>query len=71
MLADASEAAARAAAHKVPLDVIVNNIFKERMDYRQFDDCPITFDDLNKIKNTIIDVLDGIHHNRVSYTPKI
>ncbi|MBQ2714735.1 MAG: HDIG domain-containing protein [Clostridia bacterium] len=71
MLADASEAAARAAVHKVPLDVIVGNIFKERMDYGQFDDCPITFDDLHKIKMTIIEVLDGIHHNRVSYTPKI
>lgn len=71
MLADASEAAARAAVHKMPLEQIVDNIFKERLAYGQFDDCPITIADLYKIKNTIIFVLDGIHHNRVSYTPKI
>lgn len=71
MLCDASEAAARAAIHKVPLEVIVGNVFKERFDNGQFDDCPITIAELHKLQDTIISVLDGIHHNRVSYTPKI
>ena len=71
MLCDACEAAARAAVHKVPLEKIVGNIFDERLNYGQFDACPITLADLFKIKDTIIDVLDGIHHNRVSYVPKI
>lgn len=71
MLCDACEAAARAAVHKVPLETIVGNIFDERLNYGQFDECPITLADLFKIKDTIISVLDGIHHNRVSYVPKI
>ncbi len=71
MLCDASEAAARAAIHKVPLEIIVGNVFKERYDSGQFDDCPITMAELHKLQDTIIAVLDGIHHNRVSYTPKI
>lgn len=71
MLCDACEAAARAAVHKVPLETIVDKIFDERLNYGQFDQCPITLADLFKIKDTIISVLDGIHHNRVSYVPKI
>ena len=71
MLCDACEAAARAGVHKRPLDDIVTGIFDERLNYGQFDECPITLSDLFKIKETIVSVLSGIHHNRVSYTPKI
>lgn len=71
MLCDASEAAVRAAGHGVPLEKVVDGIFKERMDYAQFDECPITIADLKLIKQTIIEVLSGVYHSRVSYIPKI
>lgn len=71
MLCDASEAAVRAAGHGVPLEKVVDNIFKERMEYAQFDNCPVTIADLRLIKQTIIEVLSGVYHSRVSYIPKI
>ncbi len=71
MLCDASEAAVRAAGHGVPLEKVVEGIFKERMDYAQFDECPITIADLKLVKQTIIEVLSGVYHSRVSYVPKI
>ncbi len=71
MLCDASEAAVRAAGHGVPLEKVVEGIFNERMGYGQFDECPVTIADLKLIKETIVDVLSGVYHSRVSYVPKI
>ena len=71
MLSDACEAAVRAANHSVPIEKVVDGIFRERMNYDQFDDCPITLADLKSIKQTIIEVLSGVYHSRVSYVPKI
>lgn len=70
MLCDASEAAVRANSSS-PIEKVVAGIFKERMDYDQFDDCPVTIADLKNIQQTIIEVLSGVYHSRVSYVPKI
>ena len=56
MIADASEAAARALGDRSPAAVerVVRSIIEERMDLDQFDECDITMKDLTTIKETIV-----------------
>ena len=48
-------------------------IIKNRIDDGQLDDCPLTLDELNKIKGTVdgntgmLPVLRGIYHIRIEY----
>ena len=69
MIADASEAAARAVKDRSPETVerIVRSIIEERMDLDQFSDCDITIRELTVIKQTLVDSLTGVHHHRVKY----
>ncbi len=69
MIADASEAAARALKDRSPENVerVVRSIIEERMDLDQFATCDITMRDLTIIKQTIVDALSGVHHHRVKY----
>jgi cyclic-di-AMP phosphodiesterase PgpH len=69
MLADASESAVRALKNPTSTQVEerVDKIVKQRIDDGQFSECPITFQEIQKIRDTFIRVLRGIQHNRIEY----
>ncbi|MBR2955958.1 MAG: HDIG domain-containing protein [Clostridia bacterium] len=69
MIADTIEATCRSFMPDVKEEFVamVDRLVGEKLNLGQFDECPITLDDLNKIKETIIDVLPSVHHSRVSY----
>ena len=69
MLADSVEAASRSInepTHK-RLEGLIESIFKARVNDHQLDDTDLTFRDLDKIKDTFLAMLIGIHHGRVKY----
>ena len=69
MLADSVEAASRTISeptHK-RLEGLIESIFHSRVDDHQLDDTDLTFRDLDKIKETFLAMLLGIHHGRVKY----
>lgn len=72
MIADTIEAAMRAYMPdtKEEFEARINKLVDEKMELRQFDECPITMGDIAVIKRTIIEVLPSIHHSRVSYEKK-
>lgn len=72
MIVDASEAMARSLTDRSAerVEQLVREVIEERMQLEQFDECDITLRELNIIKETIVDCLTGVYHDRVSY-PKI
>ena len=100
MLADAVEAAVRAAAQSGKLDFndeprlnqdaagtgpfrierprgsrlqeLVEGVIDDRVRSGQLDDCALTLRDIDRIKRTFVQVLDGIYHPRIDYpaTPR-
>jgi cyclic-di-AMP phosphodiesterase PgpH len=73
MLADACESAVRAL--KTPtvaqVEERIDKIIQQRIEDGQFDNCPITFQDIYQIKQTFVRVLRGIQHNRIEYQQNI
>lgn len=69
MLADACESAVRAlkAPTVAQVEERIDKIIQQRIEDGQFDNCPITFEDIYKIKQTFVRVLRGIQHNRIEY----
>lgn len=69
MLADSVEAAARAMSKPTPAKIegLVQRIMQERMESHQFDECNLTFRDLDRIKTAFLKVLGGIFHHRIEY----
>lgn len=69
MLADSVEAATRSMVKPTPakIETLVQRIIQERMESHQFDDCNLTFKDLDRIKNSFLKVLGGIFHHRIEY----
>ncbi len=69
MIADASEAATRTLTDRSREKVTktVEKIINDRMDMGQFDECDLTLKEISIIKNTIINNIAGIYHNRVEY----
>jgi cyclic-di-AMP phosphodiesterase PgpH len=69
MLADSCESAVRSIdnpdASKV--ENVINKIIKSRIDEGQLDDSPLTFSDINKIKDAFNTILLGQHHRRIRY----
>jgi membrane-associated HD superfamily phosphohydrolase len=49
---------------------LVNNLVRDKIMNNQFDECDITMNELNIIKKTIVNVLPGIYHGRLSYPEK-
>lgn len=72
MIADAIEATSRSleSATEDSLKEMVHKIVKDKADEGQFDECPLTFKDLSKIKSTIVKTLMVTHHVRVKYPEK-
>ncbi len=69
MIADAAEAAVRAANARRPEDAekVIRSIIEERMDLEQFSECEITMVDLTRIRQALVSTLTGVHHHRVKY----
>ncbi|MBR4800999.1 MAG: HDIG domain-containing protein [Clostridia bacterium] len=72
MVADTIEAAMRAYMPdtREEYEARINKLVDEKLELRQFDECPITMGDIAIIKQTIIEVLPSIHHSRINYDKK-
>ena len=72
MISDACEAVTRTLVEKTTENVekAVKDIIGERMKYGQFDDCDLTMNDLDIIRQTLVASLAGMFHQRVTY-PKL
>ncbi len=72
MICDACEAKVRTINNRTHenVDKAVKEIIEERMELDQFNECDITFKELDVIRNTITNTLSGVYHERVKY-PKL
>jgi putative nucleotidyltransferase with HDIG domain len=69
MVADAAEAASRTLEKPTPgrLRELVERIVRDRLADGQFDDCELTFKDLEKIIASVTRSLTGMLHGRIDY----
>jgi putative nucleotidyltransferase with HDIG domain len=69
MLADGAEAIARASppGSVEETEELVDALIRRRMADGQLDESDLTLRDLQKIKQTLVDVLQGIYHPRIRY----
>ncbi len=69
MIADSVEAASRSLedVSEETLSEMVKKIIADKASDRQFDECPLTFAELTKIKRSMIKTLRIAHHLRVKY----
>lgn len=69
MIADTIEAATRAGMPETIDEYrqFVDRLIKEKLDLKQFDDCPITMRDLTIIRDTIVKDVPSMYHNRIKY----
>lgn len=72
MICDACEAKVRTISNRTHenVDKAVKEIIEERMELDQFNECDITFKELDMIRTTITNTLSGVLHERVKY-PKL
>lgn len=69
LLADTCEAAVRAIrpANRDELERLINKLIDDRVAEGALDHCDLTFKDLQTIRQVFIQVLQGVHHPRISY----
>lgn len=69
MLADLVEAATRTLEYTTneELEEIVNELVKNRLADGDLDDCPLNLREINQVKRSFVQVLAGIHHQRIPY----
>ena len=69
MLADGCEAAARAArpASAEKIREIVNKVIADRIAWGQLDECLLTLSDLDRIRESFAQTLQGVSHPRLQY----
>lgn len=69
LLADGVEAASRAMKNPTypKLENLVNRMVNDRVAEGQLSHCPLTFRDLQVIKETFLNILVGVYHSRVEY----
>lgn len=75
MLCEAIEAAVRSIKNPdiFKVEAMIDKIIKKRLEQGQLDECPLTIDDLRRIKGTVdgqtglLPVLRGIYHIRIEY----
>ncbi len=75
MICEAIEAAVRSIKDPdiMKIEAMIDKIIKQRVDDGQLSECPLTLDELNKIKGTVdgntgmLHVLRGIYHIRIEY----
>lgn len=69
MICDSIEAASRSMEeiNEATLTELINRIVAEKAEDGQFDDCQLTFEELSRIKKTLVKTLLLTHHVRVKY----
>jgi putative nucleotidyltransferase with HDIG domain len=69
MLADSVEAASRTLADPKParLQNLVQNIINDRFQSGELEECPLTLGDLARIRESFVQILIGVFHQRVEY----
>ncbi len=69
MMCDSSEAAVRSLRHPTPekIQLLVRKILEDMMTDGQFDECNLRMRDLTRIRETIVQTLGTIYHERVPY----
>ena len=69
MLADKVEAATRTIRHPTERNIraMITSIINSVMADGQFDECPLTFQEIHTVAETFVMVLMGIHHSRIEY----
>ncbi len=72
MLCDGIEGAVRALAEPTPgrIEHVVHEIFTDRLNDGQFDDCDITLRELHRVEESLVKSLCSHYHGRVSYPKK-
>ncbi len=72
MIADCVEAASRSLESPTQhaLEAMVDKIVREKEFDGQFDDCQLTFEELGKIRKSMVKALMITTHIRVKYPPK-
>ncbi len=72
MLADSCESALRAdrPTDEESLRDLVNRIVQEKVNAGQLDECGLTLNDLNRIREAVVTALKGVFHPRVVYPQK-
>ncbi|MEZ4812909.1 MAG: HDIG domain-containing protein [Caldisericia bacterium] len=68
MIADAAESAARARKpERSKIEDLVDSIIKDRINDEQLSDCPISLDELSKVKIALTNQIASTRHERVPY----
>ncbi|MFO7448254.1 MAG: HDIG domain-containing protein [Ignavibacteriaceae bacterium] len=69
MLADSCESAVRSIQEpdSTKVENVINKIIKDRIDAGQLNDSPLTFRDIELIKEAFVSILLGQHHRRIRY----
>ena len=69
LLADSVEATTRSLSDPTParIEGLVQDIIGKRIIDGQLDECPLTLDDLRKVRESFVRVLTGMYHSRVKY----
>lgn len=71
-IADSVEAASRSLTKVTPQSIqnLIENIVREQLDDDQLSDCPLTFEEVKKIKKSFSFTLSNMRHARVVYPTK-
>ena len=69
MIADTVESACRTLDKpSVPrLDKFIQTLIQSKIDNHQLDNCPLTFGQLTKIRESFVQILAGYYHSRIKY----
>jgi putative nucleotidyltransferase with HDIG domain len=69
MLADGCESAVRSIEDpdSDKVENVISGIFNSRIDDGQIEDSPLTYSDINKMKEAFLNILLGQHHRRIRY----
>ena len=72
MMADTVEAAVRSKKDATPgqIEGFIRTLIKGKLNDGQFDECELTFRDLDQIAVAFARVINGIYHKRVEYPPQ-
>lgn len=72
-IADGVEAAVRSLSKPTPVKIesIIRKIITERLEDGQFDECDLTFKELNMVAKALSETLNGIFHSRIEYPEQI
>ncbi|WP_243290714.1 HD family phosphohydrolase [Bacillus sp. FJAT-47783] len=68
-IADSVEAAVRSLKNPTPekIEKLVQSIIKDRVQDGQFDECDITFKELDLVAKSLCETMKGIFHSRIEY----